>query len=83
MKGGILEMKKTYKLEAVIEGRYVSFNREFDSRNSAMNYIFKYCNSHCLRSPVINDEYQVGNDKHNIEYEIDYFNRFRIARVVR
>ena len=31
MKGGILEMEKTYKLEAVIEGRYVTFNKEFDS----------------------------------------------------
>ena len=75
-------MKKTYKLEAVIDGRLVTFDREFDSRNSAMNYIFGYCNSHCLRSPVINDEYPVGDDKHNIEYEIDYFNRFRIARVI-
>ena len=76
-------MKKTYKLEAVIEGNYVSFKKEFDSRNSAMNYIFGYCNSHCLRSPAIRDEYQVGDDKHNIEYEIDYYNRFRIARVIR
>ena len=76
-------MEKTYKLEAVIDGRLVTFNREFDSRNSAIDYIFGYCYDHCSVNPVITDEYQVGDDKHDIEYEIDYFNRFRISRVVR
>ena len=76
-------MKKVYKVEAVIDGRNVAFNREFDSRNSAMNYIFGYCNEHCSINPAIKDEYQIGDDKHNIEYLMDYYNRFRICRVYR
>ena len=47
-----------------------------------MNYLYSYCDSHYLPEPVINDEYQVGNDKHDIEYESDYENRFRITRVI-
>lgn len=76
-------MKKSYKLEAVIDGRFEAFNREFDSRNSAMNYLFKYYNRHCLTNPVVVDEYSFDGNKHDIEYLMDYYNRFRIIRVIR
>ena len=75
--------KKYYVLQAVIDGQQINFDREFDSRNSAMNYIYGYCKEHFQNIPVINEECQVGDDKHDIEYEIDYFNRFRISRVIR
>lgn len=80
-KGGILEMKK-YRLEAIVDGRFITFDREFDSRNSAINYIYGYYDKHYLPEPHINDEYMVDNDKHDIEYEDDYDNRFRITRVI-
>lgn len=72
--------KKHYVLEAVIEGRRINFNKEFDSRNDAMSYVFKYFASHGHEFMTINDEYYINNNKHNIEYVSDYENRFRIAR---
>ena len=73
---------KKYKLEAVIDGSVIKFDREFDSRNSAIAYMYGYCDDHYIPEPVINDEYQVGDDKHDIEYETDYYNRFRVTRVI-
>ena len=72
-------MNKKYLLEAVVEGRFIKFNKEFKSRNSAIDYIFKYYNRHMLDLRV-NEEYCIGEDKHDIAYVYDYYNRFRIAR---
>lgn len=70
---------KKYKLEAVVDGKRIIFNREFDSRNSAMNYLYSYYDHHFLPEPVVQDEYEVENE-HDIEYVADYDNRFRITR---
>ena len=72
-------MNKKYLLEAVVEGRFIKFNKEFKTRNSAINYIFKYYNRHMLDLRV-NEEYYVNENKHDIAYISDYDNRFRISR---
>ena len=76
---GILMMNK-YTLEAIVEGKLIRFHRQFHSRNDAINYIFSYYNRHQLVELKINDEYFIGNNKHDIAYVYDYENRFRIAR---
>ena len=73
-------MMNKYTLEAVIEGELVKFNRTFESRNEAMDFIFDYYNRHHLVDLRINDEYFVNENKHDVAYVYDYDNRFRIAR---
>ena len=73
---------KKYILEAVVDGKKISVNREFNSRNSALNYMYQYYGSHFLPAPVINEEYEVDGNKHDIEYVSDYENRFRIIREI-
>ena len=73
---------KKYKLEAVVDGEKINFKREFNSRNSALNYMYQYCDDHYLPEPVINEEYELNNDKHDVEYVSDYDNRFRITREI-
>ena len=73
---------KKYILHAVVDGKNVNINREFNSRNSALNYMYQYYGNHYLPEPVINDEYEVDGDKHDIEYVSDYENRFRITREI-
>ena len=71
---------KQYVLEAVIEGEAKRINKVFSSRREALNYFFDYFMNYGAYTFVINEEYCIGNDKHNIEYVYDYSNRFRIAR---
>ena len=73
---------KKYKLEAVVDGKKINFNREFSSRNSALNYMYQYYGHHYLPEPQINEEYEVNDNKHDIEYVSDYDNRFRITREI-
>ena len=73
---------KKYRLEAVIDGRFKKFDREFASRSSAIKYIYGYYDKHYLPEFKINDEYMVNDDKHDIDYVDDYDNRFRITRVI-
>ena len=74
------KMKK-YILEAVVEGKYIKFHRSFKTRNSAIDYIFKYYNRHSLINLRVNEEYYIDEaNKHDIAYVYDYYNRFRIAR---
>ena len=69
-------------LTAIIEGRTKIYNKEFSSRDAAIDYIFNYYNKHSLKDLYVEDEYIVDNDKHNIEYVCDYENRFKIARQI-
>lgn len=73
-------MNKKYSLEAVVEGRYKRFRKKFNSRNSAINFIFNYYDRHQLFDLKINEEYFVNENKHDIAYIYDYDNRFRISR---
>ena len=73
-------MMNKYTLEAVVEGELIQFHHKFKSRDAALNYIFHYFSRHSLVDLKINDEYFIGEDKHDIAYVYDYDNRFRIAR---
>ena len=72
---------RKYILEAVIDGEIKTFNKEFNSRNQAVRYIFNYYNQHGLSELQINDEYSLNNNEHDREYVSDYDNRFRITRM--
>ena len=69
-----------YTLEAVVDGDTIRFNRTFKSRDEAIDYIFHYYDKHFLVNLEVNEEYFIDDNKHNIEYVCDYYNRFRIAR---
>lgn len=72
---------KKYILEAVVEGKYIKFHRSFKTRNSAIDYIFKYYSRHSLINLRVNEEYYIDEaNKHDVAYVYDYYNRFRIAR---
>lgn len=73
---------KFYALEAVVKGKNVNFTKTFDSRNDAINYMFKYYNKHYMYNLEVNEEVSIDGDKHNVEYICDHNDRFRINRVV-
>ena len=73
-------MMNKYTLEAIVGGELIRFNRKFNSRAEALNYIFNYYDRHEAIELRINDEYFVNENKHDIAYFYDYENRFRIAR---
>ena len=77
--GGII--MKYYTLEAIIKGKPVKFEKAFSTRDSAIDYMFKYYDKHFMSNLVVNEEISVNGDKHNIEYVCDDFDRFRIKRV--
>ena len=73
---------KYYTLETIKNGQTVKFNKKFNSRNSAINYAFAYFEKRLYNGNLqVEEEFDINNDKHNVEYVLDYFNRFRIARV--
>lgn len=71
---------KKYTLEAVVDGKFIRFNRTFKSRDEAINYIFRYYENHFMVNLKVNEEYYVNDNKHDIAYVYDYENRFRIVR---
>ena len=72
---------KYYTLSATVNGENSKLDRKyFSSREAAIEYMFKYFDRHYLFNLQVNDEYQIGDDKHDIEYVCDYYNRFRITR---
>ena len=73
--GGI-HMKKYYDLHAVINGESHQFSKRFSTRDAAMDYVFKFFKNIYYRDLQIEDEYQVENNKHDIEYVFDHYNRF-------
>ena len=73
-------MMNKYTLEAIVDGKFIRFKRTFKSRNDAINYIFHYYDRHNLVNLRVNEEYFVDDNKHDVAYVYDYYNRFRIAR---
>ena len=73
---------KKYMLTAIIDGRTKIYNKEFSTRNAAIDYIFNHYHKHILQNIHVEEEYIVDNDKHNIEYVCDYDNRFKISRQI-
>lgn len=74
-------MNNKYTLEAIVDGNLIKFHKTFKSRNEAIDYIFRYYDKHLLVNLKVNEEYFIADNKHDIAYVYDYFNRFRIARV--
>lgn len=72
---------KYYTLQAIINGERKTFSKQFASRQSAIDFMFDYLERAYIFDKKIEDEYAVGNDKHNIEYVCDYYTRFKVARV--
>ena len=73
---------KYYTLETINNGETVIINKKFNTRNQAINYAFVYFEKHLYNAELqIEDEYEINNDKHNVEYVLNYYNRFRINRV--
>ena len=70
---------KKYALSAVVDGQLRNINRLFATRRDAMNYIYGYY-QHLAINFIVNDEYYVNNNRHDIEYVYDYNNRFRVYR---
>ena len=73
-------MMNKYILEAIVDGECIKINRTFNSRNEAIDYIFRYYDKHMLINLKVNEEYFIDDNKHDIAYVCDYYNRFRIAR---
>ena len=73
-------MSKYYNLTAVIDGNTKVFHKKFSSRDEAINYMFNYFNESLIEEPQLKEEFEIS--KHNVEYVINYRNRFRVNRVV-
>lgn len=73
---------KFYTLNAVVRGKNVNIDKIFNTREDAINYMFKYYNRHFLYGLEVNEEYSIDDNKHNVEYVCDDYDRFRINRVV-
>ena len=74
---------KYYTLETISNGRTVRINKKFTSRNNAINYAFAYFEKRYLNDSLqVNDEYNIADNKHNVEYVLDYYTRFRVNRIL-
>lgn len=73
---------KFYTLEAVVRGENVKFDKTFASRDSAIDYMFKYYKKHYMDDVEVDEQLLVDGNKHNIEYVCNQHDRFRINRVV-
>lgn len=73
---------KYYVLETINDGATIKVNKKFKSREKAIRYAFTYFeNTHLTDNFQVEDEYYLNNNKHNIEYVLDYYTRFRVNRV--
>lgn len=74
---------KYYTLETITNGKSEKISKKFTSRNQAINYAFEHFEKAFYNDSLqIEEEFKVNNDKHNIEYVLDYHDRFRVNRVV-
>ena len=73
-----------YTLKAIVNGEAKDFSKKkFSSRQGAIDFMFDYLDSAYIFNKSINEEYTVGNNKHNVEYVCDYYTRFTISRELR
>lgn len=68
----------TYSLTGIIDGKTINYKKTFSCRTAAINYIFHFYERQLKLNPQVQDTFPIS--KHNIEYVIDYHNRFRISR---
>ena len=73
---------KYYTLQTINNGHTVVVNKKFNTRDQAINYAFAYFEHKYLNENLqLSDEFKIDGNKHNIEYVLDYKNRFRVNRV--
>ncbi len=76
---------KYYTLETINNGKTVRINKKFNTRTSAIDYAFDYFEKHIVKDGLhdarLEEEFAIDNNKHNVEYVLDYNNRFRVNRV--
>ncbi len=73
---------KYYVLETINDGATVKVNKKFTSRDKAIDYAFTYFERVNYNDNLqVEDEYFVDGNKHNIEYVLNYYTRFRVERV--
>ena len=73
---------KYYTLETVKNGKTELIKKKFNTRDEAINYAFDLFGDERFNSDLqVEDEYTIRGDKHNVEYVLDYHDRFRINRV--
>lgn len=74
---------KYYVLETINNGKSAIINKQFHTRDQAINYAFAYFEHKYINENIeLTDEFNIADNKHNIEYVLDYKNRFRVNRVV-
>ena len=74
---------KYYTLETIYNGNTERISKKFTSRNQAINYAFDYFEKKLYNTELqVEDEFVIDNNKHNIEYVLNYYDRFRVNRVV-
>ena len=73
---------KYYTLETINNGKTVIINKKFNSRTAAIDYAFAYFESKLYNDGLqIQEEYSINGDKHDVEYVLNYNNRFRVNRI--
>ena len=72
---------KYYTLEAIVRGKEIKFDKVFDSRNSAIDYMFNYYEKNYVYDVEVDEEIEVNGNKHNVEYVCGDGYRFRVNRV--
>lgn len=73
---------KYYTLETIYNGNTERITKKFTSRNQAINYAFDYFEKRLYNTELqVEDEFAINNNKHNIEYVLNYYDRFRVNRV--
>ena len=71
---------KYYNLKAVINGKTISVNKKFSTRNSAIDAFFRMAAVKAMNTQV--EEIIEKGDKHNLEYICNNNSRFLVSRVL-
>ena len=74
---------KYYTLETIYNGKAEKINKKFITRDEAINYAFAYFENKTYNPELeIEDEFEIHDNKHDVEYVLNYHDRFRVNRVV-
>ena len=71
---------KYYNLKAVVNGKAITVNKKFSTRNSAIDAFFKMVAVKAMNTQV--EEIIERGDKHNLEYICNNNSRFLVSRVL-
>ncbi len=75
-------MSKKYILQAIVDGDNISFNKEFKTRQKAIDYMFNYYVFNENQNVQLFEEYYKENT-HDVEYILDNGDRFFISRIIK